>query len=76
MKLKEVLILVAVAGGTYYVFKSMKAGRAYPAESFTNDVVGWWRSLPGITVGSEQARMLEQQDAAFYNTTATSILSH
>lgn len=75
MSAKEILILVAVAGGSYVLFRSLMAGKPYPASALTNDVVGWWRQLPGITVGSQQAVMLEQQDAAFYNTPSTSILS-
>lgn len=56
MKTKTLLIAGAVALGVFYVLKKRAEG----------DAVGWWTTLEGIKPGTQQAALLAQQDAAFY----------
>lgn len=56
MKPKTLIIGAAVAVGVFLLLRKRAAGGS----------LGWWKSLPGMTPGTQQAAMLAQQDADFY----------
>lgn len=56
MKTKEIMIL-AGAAGLAWVLMQRQQGKS---------VLGWWYGLAGVKPGSQQAAMLAEQEAAFY----------